>query len=1008
MKVASVNCRGLGDFYKRRDIFAFLREKDCSIYLLQDTHFSNKIEDRVKREWGYDAYFSSFSSNSRGVAILVKNDIEYKFISITKDINGNYLILRVKIFDKEIVIVNVYGPNADTPDFYIHLEETVLSTGATDNFIFGGDWNLVLNFDMDCCNYRRQNNVKASEKVLDMMNNMNLVDIYRMENPSTRRYTWRRSTPLQQSRLDFFLISNELVPIAKEIDIIPGYKTDHSIITLGLQFGGEGQRNQFWKFNTSLLSDKEYLDIINSLITEVIKEYAATPYNMDKIDSIPISEIQLLIDEQLFLDVLLMKIRSQTISYSSFKKKTMSENEQRLLREIHDLEKIHNPNVFEQETLKEKQEELINIRDFRLRGVLLRSRARWVENGEKVSSYFCSLEKRNVVNKCINKLTVDNDHVITDKAKIVDEIQSFYKQLYSKRDVLDAAVSDLVNDIPTLTDPEASELEGHLTLDEITYALKNMKNGKSPGSDGFPVDFFKVFWRQLGGFVLRSLNAGFDKGEMSSTQKEGVIILLPKTEDSRDKIKNWRPISLLNTVYKIGSASISNRLKTVLPKLIHEDQTGFLKNRFIGDNVRLIYDIISYLTSENKPGLLLCLDFEKAFDSLDWSFLHKVLIAFGFKEDIRKWICAFYNNIRSTVSVNGSISQWFSIGRGCRQGDPISPYLFIICVEIMGIMIRQNDRIKGISINNNEFKLTQYADDSELILEGDRQSFEESIQTIQLFGQYSGLILNAGKTNAIWLGSKRNSRVRYMQHLDMTWNPAKFKVLGIWFSNVLSECIDLNYKDKMLEIKNLYRIWLKRQITPLGRIAILKSLILSKLIYLWILLPNPPDHIVQEIQKDVFSFVWNKKNDRISRKTSVYNIENGGIGVPNIRCYLDALKVTWIRKLATTNHNWKLILFQSAPATSNLDALGAKLATGNMNLFWKHVFQAYVKIEQNIKVDCPEFILQEPIFYNTHIQINNDTIFYNNWFTQGITHIKHLIKADGSFYSFGEFITFTI
>ena len=137
------------------------------------------------------------------------------------------------------------------------------------------------------------------------------------------------------------------------------------------------------------------------------------------------------------------------------------------------------------------------------------------------------------------------------------------------------------------------------------------------------------------------MNLGFEKEELSTTQKEGVIILIPKTDQPKDRIKNWRPISLLNTVYKIGSASIANRLKLVLPKLISEDQTGFIKDRFIGDNVRLIYDVMSYLTSEKKPGLLLCLDFEKAFDSLDWTFLHKVLEAFGFKQDIRRWIVLF-------------------------------------------------------------------------------------------------------------------------------------------------------------------------------------------------------------------------------------------------------------------------------------------------------------------------------------------------------------------------------
>ena len=121
---------------------------------------------------------------------------------------------------------------------------------------------------------------------------------------------------------------------------------------------------------------------------------------------------------------------------------------------------------------------------------------------------------------------------------------------------------------------------------------------------------------QLGSFVVRSLNDGFRKGELSTTRKKGVIICIPKGDKSKDLTKNWRPISLLYVVYKIGSACIAKRLKSILPSLINEDQTGFMANRYIGDNIRLIYGLISYLYRENKPGLLLCLDFEKAFDSV--------------------------------------------------------------------------------------------------------------------------------------------------------------------------------------------------------------------------------------------------------------------------------------------------------------------------------------------------------------------------------------------------------
>ena len=151
--------------------------------------------------------------------------------------------------------------------------------------------------------------------------------------------------------------------------------------------------------------------------------------------------------------------------------------------------------------------------------------------------------------------------------------------------------------------------------------MKHEKKQKTKtGTDGSGAEFFKCFWKQLGPYVSSALNTAFEDGELSTTQKEGIITCILKVDKPRYNIKNWRPISLLNVIYIIGSSCIANRIKRVLPSLIDDDQTGFISRRYMGDNVRLIYDLINYLNTKNKPGLLLRLDFEKAFDSLDWRF----------------------------------------------------------------------------------------------------------------------------------------------------------------------------------------------------------------------------------------------------------------------------------------------------------------------------------------------------------------------------------------------------
>ena len=234
---------------------------------------------------------------------------------------------------------------------------------------------------------------------------------------------------------------------------------------------------------------------------------------------------------------------------------------------------------------------------------------------------------------------------------------------------------------------------------------------------------------------------------MSVTQRQGIITCIPKEGKDKQFLKNWRPITPLNSEYKIASSCITERLKTVLHKLIGEDQKGFLKGRYIGENIRLVYDTLMYTGKHQIPGLLLMVDFEKAFDSVAWSFIEKPLSAFNFGNDIKRWVSTFYANIKSCISVNGNYSEWFDVKRGTRQGDLLSPYLFLICSEILSLMIQQNENIHGIKVLDEEILLTQFEDHTTFFLEGRQESFCACIHTLQLFAQISGLKTNCEKNN---------------------------------------------------------------------------------------------------------------------------------------------------------------------------------------------------------------------------------------------------------------------
>ena len=177
-------------------------------------------------------------------------------------------------------------------------------------------------------------------------------------------------------------------------------------------------------------------------------------------------------------------------------------------------------------------------------------------------------------------------------------------------------------------------------------------------------------------------------------------------------MENWRPISLLNIDYKIATKTIADRISKLLPKLIHEDQTGYVKDRYIGQNIRLVKDIMKVTSLDNIPGMAIFIDFKKAFDSVDWNFLAKVLEAFNFGPQIRKWIKTFYTDISSCVINNGYASEFFNLQRGVRQGCPLSVIPFVLCAEILAQAIRNNNNIKRIQFYDKEYKISQYADDT--------------------------------------------------------------------------------------------------------------------------------------------------------------------------------------------------------------------------------------------------------------------------------------------------------
>ena len=269
----------------------------------------------------------------------------------------------------------------------------------------------------------------------------------------------------------------------------------------------------------------------------------------------------------------------------------------------------------------------------KLMGARIRSRTEQIELDERSTKSSIGKERNFYDKKLITRIERPNGEIIEESKQIMYEIKHFYQQLYSStiKDEDENQLQNYVNEstnIPLLNETEKSICEGNLTLDECYSSLKYFKNNKSPGCDGLTIEFYKTFWYCIGHKLVESLNFAKNKGVLSISQRRAVISLLHKKGKPEKHIKNWRPISLLNNDYKIMTKTLAKRLEKVVSTIVHSNQSGFVKGRFIGEGIRFMDDIIDYADKHNIHGLALQLDFEKAFDSVEWKFLITVLNKF--------------------------------------------------------------------------------------------------------------------------------------------------------------------------------------------------------------------------------------------------------------------------------------------------------------------------------------------------------------------------------------------
>ena len=214
--------------------------------------------------------------------------------------------------------------------------------------------------------------------------------------------------------------------------------------------------------------------------------------------------------------------------------------------------------------------------------------------------------------------------------------------------------------------------------------------------------------------------------------------------------------------------------------------------------------------------------------TIEWAVINDVLKLFNFGDNLSQMIHLFQHNSTSQVEQNGHLSEQINLARRCRQGDPLSPYVFVLCAEILSQVLREFGGIKGIEVHGEEFKSTQYANDTTLMVSEDLESVRNIIKVLRWFKTISGLEINNEKTKVVKIGASNGSSIPWQGKFGFKWTTT-FDILGIHYDiTKMGEITDLNIYRKMGEIQSLIRVWGSRNLTPYGKVSIIKSLLMSK------------------------------------------------------------------------------------------------------------------------------------------------------------------------------------
>ena len=929
---------------------------------------SDLLEKELKcNQFGNYACFLNSQMNCRGTGILLNGNLDYKIFNVHKSQCNNIILLDLAINNFRLTLGSCYGPPQNgNNNFFPSIFEYITNIGNP-HFIIGGDLNSVTctssTNNLDIFNMTTIPNPIHSRHLNQLITNGIIVDVFRILNPNLKDFSYVpfAAQKINRSRIDLILASSNLLQIFDEMT----YKAnkikifDHksaivktksnikripSVNNSLLNLPGLFECIQYEIYALILdhfaldnaLNLKNSLISINNLSREATNLSNSNFFN-DKLvrfwhteretainrlcsEFPPINDMysfECNISPDLFWETLINRVSNTCISFQSNYVREKNKVKYDLSKELFSLKTSGNLNEHKITNIFLIEEKLSMLEDEENIKYVENSKYFNILNSEKASRPFSKLLNKLTNCEVLTNLKDDNnqtfkslrdrDNYLLEKFKLKFETQ-FNPTCSVVEFMGEYANHPLVNQ-HKLSLEQKNLLDRPITLEELDLSLKSSNINSSPGYDNVSIKLLNEFWPFLRLPYLKALNFMIDQGKLSARMRQSKIKLIKKNNSvDSSRITNLRPIGNLTSTYKLFSGCIALRLQSVTDTVIHRSQKAYSNKNCIQEGLFYTYELISKTLNNNSSLSCLSLDFSSAFDRISHDYLIDALKFFNFGDFFISLVKLTLTDRFAVISTPQGITDFFQLKIGSTQGDRPSPDLFKIGLNPLQLRIVLSKEVKlprelPFKLKHSDKKpdnISAFADDGIIFSIPNVISLRFCVRTLQHFSSLSGLNINNRKTKVCIIGHPPdNNYTEYCNEIGFQIVNS-FTMLGIEFHS-RQELMEQNWDKVISKMNKIVNFWSIFNLSPPGKINIVKCFILAQLNYVGSVL-NPSERNIITIENLILSFL--NQNCKISKEKLFSPIEQGGFGLPNVRCFLKSLDLLMYKKSLSINDTW--------------------------------------------------------------------------------------------------------